>query len=59
MSNGSEPVDKFTNFIDFTNTPPPSVLTILNSAWAAYYKAHKQYPSVWITVGNVVYYGGY
>lgn len=58
MSNGGEPIDKFTNFVTLP-TDPALALAVLSNAWADYYKKYHTYPTVWVAVGSTVFYGGY
>jgi hypothetical protein len=57
----SGPPNKFSNFLDTSTTigGPTAILTALTDAWAAYFTTYGVYPSVWTTIGSVVYYGGY
>jgi len=58
---GDGPPDKWTNYLDTSTIPggPGAILTALTNAWAAYFGTYGVYPSVWLTVGTVVYFGGY
>jgi hypothetical protein len=53
------PPNKFSNYIALTAGNPTANLAALNAAWAAYYTTYGVYPSVWVSDGVVVYYGGY
>jgi hypothetical protein len=54
------PPNKFSNYLDTSlYSGAGAVQTALNSAWSAYFTAYGAYPNVWVTVGTVVYYGGY
>ena len=56
----SGPPDKFVGYIDTSlDSSPTAVISALNTAWSNYYTTYGVYPSVWLTVGSVIYYGGY
>lgn len=55
----SGPPDKFSNYLSLPTNNPSANLTALSNAWAAYFTTYGVYPSVWVAIADVLYYGGY
>jgi len=58
MSNGGPP-NKFPQQVDLTNVPPGQRAAVLGAAWQDYYDVYHQWPNTWVTVGDIIYLGGY
>jgi hypothetical protein len=59
-SGGSGPPDKFPVFIDLSNEPTYGAKAVaLGTAYQEFYKTYGVWPTVAVSVGEVVYLGAY